>query len=78
LRVGGVSAGEGDLERVGYPWNEVWREWIIIGRQYQVFAAVLPSFRVFFDATLVSLNECLPTFGSNLVLSSSEPNSLVP
>lgn len=42
----------GDLERIDYPWNEVWIEWVITVRRYQVFAAVLLSFRVFFDVTL--------------------------
>jgi len=44
--------GGGNLERVNYPWNEVRGEWIIIGRRYQVFAAVLLNFQVFFDVTL--------------------------
>jgi hypothetical protein len=42
---------EGNLKRVDYPWNKVWKDWTITGRRYQVFDVVL-SFRVFFDATL--------------------------
>jgi len=67
----------------------IWRGWIIRGmrfgervdhhgKQISGFRCCVAEFSSLLRCDALSLDEWLPTFRSNLVLSSSEPNSLVP